>query len=55
MFNWDTLFAALFIIVIAKIFYRLGYTECFSEICETYEVNSDDLLEDLMKNAKNKK
>jgi len=55
MFNLETLIALAIIIVIAKIFYRLGYTECFSEICDTYEVDSDDLLEDLMKNAKNKK
>ena len=54
MFNLDILFALLFIFLIAKIFYRLGYTICFAEICDTYKVNSDDLLEDLMKNAKNK-
>ena len=55
MFNWDTLIAVAIIIITAKIFYRLGYTECFSEICDTYDVDSDDLTEDLIKNAKNKK
>ena len=55
MFSWDILIALAIIIVTAKIFYRLGYTECFSEICETYKVDSDDLLEDLINNSKNNK
>ena len=55
MFNWDTLIALAIIVATAKIFDFLGYSRCFAEICNTYDLDSDELVKDIEEFEKNNK
>jgi len=45
----------LIVVVTAKVFDYYGYRRCFAEICDTYEIDSDDLSNEMKKHNKNEK
>ena len=55
MFSVESIIALVMIAITAKIFDFLGYSRCFAEICNTYDLDSDKLLKDIEENENEKK